>query len=196
VIPDFPALKEQFNQALTRYMRGRLDQSVLGQIPRGRIFEGGRNVIVREDGSQEETKMNEAGSEIRIPADEIRNLHLPALLERLEVLVHEILAKQTKDFYETISRGVESVGNKVDAGGKPLTAELFLEAIAKIQIDFNPDGSPRMPTVHISPHQQDDVARMIQRLETEASLKKQFDTIIARKREEWRAREANRKLVG
>jgi hypothetical protein len=140
--------------------------------------------------------MHEAGSEVRIAADEIRSLHLPHLLQKLDAAAEEIVTKQAKNFYETISKGVEQVGNTLDAGGQRLTAELFLDAFQKILIDFNPDGSPQMPTVHISPDQQDDVTRMVQRLETEPALKQRFHDLIARKREEWRAREANRKLVG
>jgi hypothetical protein len=196
VIPDFPVLKEAFSRAMSRYMKMRMDHGPLAQVPRGRVFEGGQNVLVREDGSREETQMYEAGSEVRISADEIRSLHLPNLLQKLDAAAEEIVSKQAKNFYETISKGVEQVGNTLDAGGRRLTVELFLEAFQKISIDFNPDGSPQMPTVHISPGQKDDVTRMVQRLETEPALKQSFDDLIASKREEWRAREANRKLVG
>jgi hypothetical protein len=181
---------------MSRCMKMRMERGPLGQVPRGRVFEGGRNVLVREDGSQEETEIREAGSEMRISADEIRSLHLTNLLEKLDVAAEEIVTKQAKHFYETISKGVEQVGNNLNAGGQPLTAELFLEAFQKILIDFNADGSPQMPTVHISPGQKDDVTRMFQRFETEPPLKQRFDNLIAKKREEWRAREANRKLVG
>jgi hypothetical protein len=157
VIPDFPVLKEAFSRAMSRYMKMRMDHGPLAQVPRGRVFEGGQNVLVREDGSREETQMYEAGSEVRISADEIRSLHLPNLLQKLDAAAEEIVSKQAKNFYETISKGVEQVGNTLDAGGRRLTVELFLEAFQKISIDFNPDGSPQMPTVHISPGQKDDV---------------------------------------
>jgi asparagine synthetase B (glutamine-hydrolysing) len=53
-----------------------------------------------------------------------------------------------------------------------------------------------MPVVHINPAQEEDVKAMIRRLETEPELKKRYDAIMMKKREEWRAREADRKLVG
>jgi hypothetical protein len=42
VIPNFPVLKEEFSRAMSRYMKLRMDHGPLGQVPRGRVFEGGR----------------------------------------------------------------------------------------------------------------------------------------------------------
>jgi hypothetical protein len=198
MIPDFPVLKDELNRAITRFMRERfrVHQGPLSDVPQGRVFEGRRNVIVRQDGSEDETKMREVSAETRFAVDEIRELHLPKLLEKLDATVQEMAATQARHFYETMSEGVQKVGNTIDGGGQRFTAELFLQAMEKIWIEFNADGSPQMPTVHISPNQTDDVKRMIERLESESDLKKRFDTIMIKKREEWRAREADRKLVG
>jgi len=198
MIPDFAVLKEELNGAITRFMRDRFKfhQGPLSDVPQGRIFEGRRNIIVREDGSEDETKMQELSAETRISADEIRELHLPKLLQKLDDSVKEMAAAQAQHFYQTMSEGVEKVGNTIDGGGQPLTAELFLQAMEKIWIDFNADSSPQMPEVHISPNQTDNVKRMIERLESEPHLKRRFDQIMLKKREEWRAREADRKLVG
>jgi hypothetical protein len=198
MIPDFPVLKKELNRAITRFMRERFKfhQGPLSDVPQGRVFEGRRNVIVREDGSEDETKIREVSAETRIAADEIRELHLPKLLEKLDATVQEMAATQARHFYETISEGAEKIGNTVDGGGQRFTAELFLQAIERIWIEFNADGSPQMPTIHISPNQTDDVKRTIERLESEPDLKKRFDAIMTKKREEWRAREADRKLVG
>jgi len=121
---------------------------------------------------------------------------LPKLLQKLDDSVKEMAAAQAQHFYQTMSEGVEKAGNTIDGGGQPLTAELFLQAMEKIWIDFNADSSPQMPEVHISPNQTDNVKRMIERLESEPHLKRRFDQIMLKKREEWRAREADRKLVG
>jgi hypothetical protein len=198
MIPDFPVLKEELNRAITRFMRERFKfhQGPLSDVPQGHVFEGTRNVIVRQDGSKDETKMREISAETRFAADEMRGLHLPKLLEKVDAMAQEMAATQARQFYETMSEGVQKVGNTVDGGGQCFTAELFLQAMGKILIDFNADGSPEMPTVHISPNQTDDVKRMIERFESEPDLKKRFDTMMTKKREEWRAREADRKLVG
>jgi len=68
MIPDFPVLKEELNGAITRFMRDRFKfhQGPLSDVPQGRIFEGRRNIIVREDGSEDETKMQELSAKTRI----------------------------------------------------------------------------------------------------------------------------------
>jgi hypothetical protein len=198
MLPDFPVLKSELNGAITRFMRmrARVHQGPLAEVPRGLVFEGHANVIIREDGSEDITRMFEASSELRIPTDEIRELHLPVLLQKLDKSAHDIVAAQAKHFYETLAEGTEKAGTALDAKGGRLTVELFLRMIETILIDFKADGSPEMPVVHINPAQEEDVKAMIRRLETEPELKKRYDAIMMKKREEWRAREADRKLVG
>ena len=65
-----------------------------------------------------------------------------------------------------------------------------------IWINFNADGTARMPTMVISPSNQESVKAMIQQMENSPELKKRFDYIMTEKREEWNAREADRILVG
>jgi hypothetical protein len=83
MIPDFPVLKEDLNRAITRFMRERfkVHQGPLSDVPQGQVFEGRRNVIVRQDGSEDEMKIREVSAETRIAFDEMRELHLPKLLE-------------------------------------------------------------------------------------------------------------------
>jgi hypothetical protein len=157
MIPNFPDLKDEFNRALSRFMQRRIDfhLGVVGSVPRGRVFEGKRHVMVRENGSEEETEMREASVETRIPIDEIRGLDLPHLLEKIDASAKEMARIQATGFYQSMAKGVAKIGNTVDAGGKPLTVELFLDALEKILIDFYSDGSPHMPTVILSPEQKE-----------------------------------------
>src|SRR5690348_11770637 len=119
MIPDFPVLKEELNRAMSRYMKLRMARGPLGQVPRGRVFEGDSNVLIREDSSHEETEIREFGSQISLPGEDIRNLNLPDLLESLDKLAEEIITQQAKHFYETISQGVEEVGNTLSANNEP-----------------------------------------------------------------------------
>jgi hypothetical protein len=142
MIPDFPVLKNELNLAITRFMqmRAQVHQGPLAKIPRGRIFEGRTNVIVREDGSEDITKMFETGSEVRISIDEIKHLHLPNLLERLDKSARDLVATQAKHFYDTLAEGTEKAGTSLDAKGQRLTAELFLQMLDTICLLAVPSG--------------------------------------------------------
>jgi hypothetical protein len=84
----------------------------------------------------------------------------------------------------------------MDAKGHKLTASLYLDMIDKIWLDFEPDGSPKLPTMVIHPDLRQRAQDISTELQTNPDYRDRFAKIIERKREEWRAREANRELAG
>lgn len=173
-----------------------MHQGIVGKIGRARMFEGRHNTIIRPDGSEDQTSMNEGRAELRIPLDELKELGLQQLLDRLDEIAKDMARQQSEHFFTTLSEGSKKAGTTIDAQGKPLTPELFLKMIETIWINFSADGTAQMPTMVISPSSEEGVKAMIQKMENSPELKKRFDDIIIKKREEWNAREADRVLVG
>lgn len=198
MLPAFVTLTDQFDRATTRYMRDATKHHgiAVSKIGRSRIFEGQKNVIVRPTGERDETKMIEESVELRIPGEEARNLSLDGLLERLGGVAKEMAGRQERHLFATISETLAGKPNTVDAKGEKFSPELFYRMIEKIQIDFRPDGTPIMPTMYISPAQAKDVKAATIQADADPAFGKRFDEMMAKKREEWRAREASRQLVG
>jgi hypothetical protein len=198
MLPEFPLLKEAFTRAVIRVLaeRVKMHQGIVGKIGRARMFEGRHNTIIRPDGSEDQTSMNEGRAELRIPLDELKELGLQQLLDRLDEIAKDMARQQSEHFFTTLSEGSKKAGTTIDAQGKPLTPELFLKMIETIWINFSADGTAQMPTMVISPSSEEGVKAMIQKMENSPELKKRFDDIIIKKREEWNAREADRVLVG
>jgi predicted transcriptional regulator len=140
--------------------------------------------------------MFEARSQFSVTSSEIAGLSLDQLLEKLDKVAQEIAAAQSQHMFESVNQAVTKVGNVIDAQGGPLSPALFLEMIKKVQIDFDASGKPRMPTVVIHPDQAEKVKALMSQMEASPEIKSQFDRIISIKREEWRAREADRGLAG
>jgi hypothetical protein len=65
-----------------------------------------------------------------------------------------------------------------------------------MHIDFNADGTAQFPEMHIHPDLSNAARMAFEELEKNPGLNQQFRRMISEKREEWRAREADRKLVG
>ena len=86
-------------------------------------------------------------------------------------------------------------GNVVDAEGKPISYELLLRTLETIQLDFDDNGNPLMPTMVVSPEQYEKMKEKIVEWENDPECNKQFEKIINQKRKEWHDRESNRKLV-
>lgn len=198
VLPTFATLADEFNRAITRFLREATKRHgvAVSQIGRSRIFEGKETIIVRPSGTHDETKMFRQSVELRIPVDEARSLSLQSLLERIDDVAKEMAAKQEKHLFATISESLAGTPNTLDAKGRKLSPELFYEMVDAIQIDFNSDGTPRMPTIYISPAQADNVKAVIAQAEADHAFKKRFDQLMAKKKEQWRVREASRQLVG
>jgi hypothetical protein len=84
----------------------------------------------------------------------------------------------------------------VNAKGKKLDAELILQMFETIQLEFNDDGS--MQPLHVigALFTPEHLAAAEKQMVDSPELSKRYEELIARKKEEWSAREADRKLVG
>ena len=97
--------------------------------------------------------------------------------------------------YATISEVTDKAGTTIQARGR-FDADLFLEAMETIEIDFDPDGSPRFPSLHIHPSSSKDVHRVREEFEASPRLQKRMEEVLEQQRAAWLAREGRRKLVG
>jgi hypothetical protein len=198
MLPDFPNLKDDLNRAITRVMmeRTRLYQGPIGTIRRARMFEGRLNTIVRPDGSREETPLIHSSAMLNISLPELAELDLPELLMRLDAIARDMAGQQSRQFYEAMSEGVARVGNAIDAQGQKLSPKLFLKGLDRVMIAFDSDGTPQMPTLHVHPSLQTEAQSVMDQIQNNPDLQKQFQEIMTRKREEWNAGQADRVLVG
>lgn len=100
-----------------------------------------------------------------------------------------------RSLYEMLDKVTKETGNIVNLGGRPLTYELFLDLLEKIQFDFAQDGSPMWPSLNLGSEAHAHFQRVwpewLKNPEFHARLKR----IIDRKREEFYEREACRRLV-
>lgn len=198
MLPDCPVIKSEVRDRLDSLFRAMVNRylGVVAETPRSRIHEGKRNVIVRETGHEDETPMMEASTGYEIATKDIPNLSVEEVLQKLDVAAQDMAKQIASSFYKALSDAVEKTGNTVDGRGKGFTAETIFEVLEKIWIDFDENGSPKMPTLTIHPNQMEQVKRAFESIDADSVLDGKFKALIERKREEWIAREASRKLVG
>jgi hypothetical protein len=94
-----------------------------------------------------------------------------------------------------LERATTEVGNVVNAGGK-LEPKHFFEMMEKIHIEFDETEKPLLPSWFVGPKAMEAISRLFSELESNPEHKDRFDRIIEQKRDDWREREAARKLVG
>lgn len=197
MLPDFPKVKSFLLRHIADRVRTGAEQDpLLSLLPPFIIHEGSRVRHVRADGSEEVIHFNDpitATTEMRI--DQMR-LEGPALTraaaDDLTKQLHEGLGKR---FVEAFEKAAKSVRNTVEAGGKPLSPELVLEAYERIEMSFRHDGTWQQPTLLMHPDMEPRAAAVLRQIEEEPELRRRRDAIVHKQREEWRVREAGRKLV-
>ena len=150
---------------------------------------------MRADGSESNSGVQQLSSMMEIRFDEIPGLTFEKAVAKYDEMILDMVRKQTGFALERLSEDIPK-SQSVDAKGKKLDAELILEMLETIQLEIYPDGRPH--ELHVvgglfSPERQKAVD---EEFHNNPELRERYDALIARKREEWRAREASRKLVG
>jgi len=197
MLPDFPkekALLQKFwNEYLAHKHRELL--GILSTIPSFAIHEGNRWKIEREDGTESEQKYQEMSSGFTISLDEVPDLTPEKIRAKLDAVAEDGARQMSQSIFKEIEEATRQVGNTVDAKGKPLTKELFLELLEKVETEFGPDGQWIPPSIVMHPDVWKANETKFKEWEQDKEFAERQTEIINKKREAWYAREALRKLV-
>jgi hypothetical protein len=198
MLPDLPELKGELHTFYMAEFRARLNAflGIVSEAKRSFIVEGETTAIVRPDGAVEDATLRRASAEAAVSLDDVPTLDHAKVRVILSQMATEMASQISKGFFQEISDAVEKIGNVVHAEGNPPTADKVFEIWEKIHIAFNADGSPQMPSIVVGPELVEPMRKVITAIETDAALRARMDALMMKKFEEWRVREADRKLVG
>ena len=194
MLPDFTRVKTRTNRDLGRWVRQQIPivAPLLKGVATFQQHEGRTSTIVREDGSEDPTDYHTISAETVTNRDEMKRFDLKAIHQTLRELAIQIGQAQTQKLLDAVEQAANSVGNVVHTHGQ-LTPDKYLEAYRIREIDFDPQT--RQPTAGHVEVMPPDMAAKVKEWEKNPVFKAEFEQIMAVKREEWRDREANRKLV-
>jgi hypothetical protein len=198
MLPDFPKLKFDLLGCLKLFLESRMLEHLgpLSESRRVRYFEGQKRQMIRRSGERETVEPFDLSSTLTFKDDELPTLTLDNLLQRLDSAAKGMAGQMATHVHESISEVADRVGNAIDANRKKVSAEMILEMFSKIDIEFDDNGRPLMPSLHCHPNQGKAVRMAMEQLDDSPDLRKQWQELMITKKEEWRVREASRKLVG
>jgi len=159
------------------------------------LHEGRAMKITRADQSESTSGMEQLSAELEIKFDEIENLTLQKAIDKHDAMIADLVRKQTHFIRERMSREIPQ-SQTLDAKGRKLDAQVVIEMLEKMQINFYPDGTPHEIYVDGPLFTPEKMAVVENEIESNLELKRRFDEMMEKKRAEWRAREVDRKLVG
>jgi hypothetical protein len=193
MLPDFLEFKvKQAREFATTISAG---DGLVHQIRRVAIQEGEGFVTIRADGTQDRKEMIRVHESTAVPTDVIRAGDMAAVGSLVGDLKRKVSERQTKILLDNVTEAVDSVGNSVSAGGKPLTAELLLDALRKMEFQFDAQGNWEMPTLVTGPALASSLEKELRRLFEDPVLSAEVKVLVERGRKRWSDRESNRKLV-
>ena len=191
MLPDFPRSKEMLQNYLYNYWQ-RQNRDYLGALKEARSYrhhEGQRWLMERTDGSVSESEYQEVSSIITIRNDEIPSLTFAKVLEKIDAFAQDMTRQQRQLFHQALTEVIAENGRE-PTGTVEFTQDAFLNALESMWVDFDEHGHHSL-VVELSP----ELAEKAKSWQQDAEFLARFDSIIERKREEWRVRVSHRKLV-
>ena len=198
MLPDFLKVKEKLEIMIDYELKQAklLHLGPLANIRETIYFEGNKTVINRDDGSVSETNSEEFSVMLKFDMNEIETMTHEKVLEKIDQMAKKLAEKQAKFFYKKIDEYAQEAGNVVSTEGEAISIDRFFEVLEKVSRDFDSTGKPDKVVFTTSPKLFQSIAKIIEEAKSDPEIQQRFDAIMERKREEWRVRESNRKLVG
>ena len=164
-------------------------EPLLGQIPVRKTGHSGptRNVPGSQPVDHPLTTFQETFS---IHADVIRNTDVESFLVTIYDLAEKHANSMGKTLVQTLNDVTKTVGNLVNAGDRPLSWDLFLDALEMIDFSFDENGRPHAKQILMNPS----TANLLRTIKITPEQQQRHDEIIRRKKELWDAQKRTRRL--
>ena len=194
MLPDFPKTKEKLKKMIVSEMKKSQFRHMgpFADTPQSNIFEGDEAILTRADGSCGEMKMGKMQATVDFKLEEIERMTHERVLDKIDTLAREMAGQIARRGYEVIDEAAQEVGNVTSADGEPLSIDLLLKGLEKMHLSFDEDGQPSGLTLVAHPKMSSSLEKIYSQIESHP----RYQELMERKREEWRVRENNRKLVG
>ena len=196
MLPEFPIAKLAILKSQEKFFLYAQKEKLgplFGNIPKRALPEGNR---MKQEYSKEmvhEPAMTPIKSHFQLNIDQLKKNPF-VIFEQIAETAADFAHQQALMTIKGISDVTELTGNVVDSSGG-FTTEQFFECIEKVEIEFDRNGNPSLPTIVASP---ENINKMISVLKASEHLpenKIRIDEIMNKKRKAWYDKENSRKLV-
>jgi hypothetical protein len=157
------------------------------------MYEG--NVIsTAGSGVTSQDSFEKVEASFKVTDDELIRDGFQAFLSKIGTVAEELAAQREKLLIAKIQQVTGSTGKVVDAKGE-LSPQVILEALEKIDMEFDDTGKPKHLAIVLYPNQIQKFLKSAALWAKDPEYLKAYNELMRKKREEWRAREDSRKLV-
>jgi hypothetical protein len=190
-LPEYAAAEAAFiGTALAALSKAR--GGILGLIGSERTSRVGTTQVTLDSGEVVEFESGAIKTSMALHNDDIIASNVGALLTTIDAAAEVHHDEMTKWVLGNLEKLTTATGNKIDASGRPLFDAVY-EMFEKIDLSFEEDGRISEGFAWVM---HPDMVEKIKRMEAEMTdeQRKQLDSLIDKKREEFFARRRRRQL--
>jgi hypothetical protein len=198
MLPDFVDVKEKLGRVAELWLHKRIREKapVLGMIRHIRQHEGRQTTYRSETGRERTVDYQKVIGEISADPEEMLTWTLAEAMQRVDAVADQMVSQIVPRMFSELSAAIDEVGNTVDAAGQPLTVDLLLQALEKVEIDFDEEtGEPHFPTLVMHPKLGERLRSLLAEADRNEDYTRRLNELVERKWKAWRDREGHRKLV-
>ncbi|NQU88636.1 MAG: hypothetical protein HQ541_23070 [Mariniphaga sp.] len=169
----------------------RKNDPLLGQIQTVSVIHGGGMLYEsKETNKQHKSEMQKISTSLNLKNEVIREYKIDEFSIFMYEFINGQLQESSKMIFNETSSISEFTGNVMDKRGGKLDYEYYLEVLEKMDIRFDKNGNPVMPTVFCRKELFDKFSK----IKPTEEQKTRLDKIIQTKKEVWYANKHYRKL--
>ena len=118
------------------------------------------------------------------------------VLDKIDEAAEEMARQLGKFYYEEIARLADEGDHVIAVDANSFSIDSFFDMLERIEMDFDEAGNPDEIMAPVHPEHFPAVAKIMARAAEDPETDRRYHAIMERRREEFRVRESNRKLVG
>lgn len=200
MIADFPKIKETLHKQMDFSLREEVRRRapVVSMIGHHFLHEGDKSSYETVDRQTKVVDFQKGESKFSVTRDEMSKMTIMDVAKKIQDMAEELAGQMEGRLFQTITEEVEKIGNVVQ-NNPPLSPDTLLQALEKIEIDFQDDSrdKPVLPTLVTGPELAEKAKNQMDNitLEEKELFDEKMKKILDKKYDNFLAREGKRKLV-
>jgi hypothetical protein len=160
-----------FVERLAEHMDARLrSDQILGKVTPVMLSHGPELVVHQTGGTTDRSSLSGAEELFEVSKAAIESGDTQEFISRLEQAVQGIRGKVVQQLFRKVEESCKRSGNVVDAKGEPPSADLICQMLEQIEIEFDKNAEPILPTLICHPDHEAEFRRILSDPVTEARI--------------------------
>lgn len=193
-MPEFVDATDLIQAALTKkFLATHAEATKEFRNARKMIYFEGEEHGVTTDGQTESTEFNLVEAGMQFGKDDLMTMTPSDFESRFEAMGKEMGEKSNAFHWQIILDATERSGAVIERSYEDSMVELIFQMIEKAYMSFDDGG--QVYGLHVPPSDYEAVVEAQKIIRESPELSKRMNNLMQKKYEQWRAEEANRKLV-